>query len=132
VKGLRTLLLIAWASPWSFFGLLVGVIGLGSGGRVQRRGQVLEFWGGGVEWFLRTFPLVVNASAVTFGHVILGRSQEALDASREHELVHVRQYERWGPMFVPAYLACWVLLWLQGRSGYFDNPFEREAYGRAE
>lgn len=67
--------------------------------------------------------------AITFGHVILGRTEAVLDISREHELIHVRQYEKWGPIFGPAYLGCSLLLWLQGKDGYRENPFEREAYG---
>jgi len=126
-----TILAILWASPWTAFGLLNGGLGLLTGGHAQRTGRVLEFWGGWVTVYLRIFPLVSGASAVAFGHTILGRSRAALEASREHELVHVRQYERWGPLFVPAYLLCWVVLWLRGKSPYLDNPFEREAFERA-
>ncbi|MHB8897189.1 MAG: hypothetical protein ACYC6Y_00430 [Thermoguttaceae bacterium] len=71
-------------------------------------------------------------SAITFGHTILGRDQAALDRCREHEQVHVRQYERWGPFFLPAYLLCSLLLWLGGRDCYRENPFEREAYDETE
>jgi hypothetical protein len=124
---------ILWALPWTVFGLLVGAAMLVSGGgRVQRTGRVIEFFGRGPAWFLRFFPFVAGASAVTFGHVVLARSRDDMDACREHELVHVRQYERWGPFFVPAYLLCWLVLVLRGRSGYWDNPFEREAYGKPE
>jgi hypothetical protein len=42
--------------------------------------------------------------------------------------VHVRQYERWGPFFIPAYLLCSVWLMLRGYNAYLDNPFEVEAY----
>ena len=63
--------------------------------------------------------------------VVLGRSSSALDVCRDHELVHVQQYERWGPLFGPAYLGCSFYLWLRGRDPYRDNPFEREAYGKA-
>jgi len=42
--------------------------------------------------------------------------------------VHVRQYERWGPLFGPAYLGCSLVLWLMGKRAYRDNPFEVEAY----
>jgi hypothetical protein len=119
---------IAWAAPWTLFGLFIGTAMLLLGGHVQRSGRIVEFWGRGPGWFLRFFPIVAGASAVTFGHVILARTVEELDACREHELVHVRQYERWGPLFVPAYLLCWLFLKLRGRSGYWDNPFEREAY----
>lgn len=69
--------------------------------------------------------------AITLGHVVLGTDAEALESTRLHERVHVRQYERWGPFFIPAYLACSGWQWLRGRHPYFDNPFEVEAY-RAE
>ena len=128
---LTAALAILWAAPWTLFGLLVGGLGLVTGGRVQRTGRVIEFWGGFATVFLKVFPLVAGASAVTFGHTVLARSKAHLDGSREHELVHVRQYERWGPLFVPAYLLCWLLLWLSGKNPYFDNPFERQAFDEA-
>lgn len=131
MQSLRTLLKILWASPWSLFGLVVGGIGLATGARVHRAGRVLEFYGGGLAAFLRRFPWVAEASAVTFGHVVLARSRAALLGCRKHELVHVRQYERWGPLFVPAYLFWWGWLWLRGRHPYFDNPFEQQAYKEA-
>jgi len=65
---------------------------------------------------------------MTWGHVILGQTAAALDFSREHELIHVRQYERWGPLFIPAYLLCSAVIWLRGGDPYRDNPFECEAY----
>ena len=45
---------------------------------------------------------------MTLGHTILGQTDAALDISREHELVHVRQYERWG-LFMGRRLS-WLLL----------------------
>lgn len=71
-----------------------------------------------------------KASAMTLGHVILGRDPWCLDFCREHEQAHVRQVEQWGPAFLPAYLACSVWEWChrhQGRHYYFDNYFERDA-----
>lgn len=124
---MRSLLGIVWAFPWTLVGLCIGGLGLLTGGKTRCAGHVLEFWGGGVATFLRVFPLVKGASAVTFGHTVLGRSQETLDSCRQHELVHVRQYERWGPLFVPAYLACWAWLECTGRDPYLHNPFERQA-----
>jgi len=61
----------------------------------------------------------------------LGQSEAALDVSHDHEMVHVRQYERWGALMGPAYLSCALVLWTQGRRPYLDNPFEREAYDKA-
>ncbi|HID77748.1 MAG TPA: hypothetical protein EYP56_17350 [Planctomycetaceae bacterium] len=125
-----SVLRILWALPWTVFGLAVGGLGLLAGGRAQRRGRVIEFYGPGAAWFLRIFPLVAGASAVTFGHTVLARDRAALESARSHEFVHVRQYERWGLFFVPAYLICWLVLWIRGKNPYHDNPFEKEAYRR--
>ena len=117
-----------WALPWTLLGLLVGLFGLLTGGRARRRGRILEFYGGAVTWLLRRLPGGPFAMAMTLGHVVLGQTDAALDIAREHELVHVRQYERWGPLFVPAYLLASLVLWLRGRDAYRENPFERQAY----
>lgn len=115
-----------WASPASFIGLAVGALGLVTGGHVQRERGCLEFYGGFVDWALRR--LINNPAAMTLGHTILGRSTEDLAWARDHEHVHVRQYQRWGPFFIPAYLLCSLVLWLRGKNPYFDNPFEVEAF----
>jgi hypothetical protein len=127
MKFLR-LLAVLWASPYTLLGLLVGVIGLCTGGRAQRRGRVIEFYGGGVKWLLQHLPSGQFTLALTLGHTVLGQTDAALDISRDHEFVHVRQYERWGPLMGPAYLGCSLVLWLMGRRPYQDNPFERQAY----
>jgi hypothetical protein len=51
--------------------------------------------------------------------------------SRAHERVHVRQYERWGPLFLPSYLFLSLYMYLRGCDPYRDNPFEREAFDTA-
>ncbi len=124
LRGLR----ITWASPWTLVGLTVGAAALVTGGGVRRGPGILEFHGGAARWLLGVIG--GQPFALTLGHVVLGLGTAALDLAQEHELVHVRQYERWGPLFVPAYLACYVVLRLRGRDGYRDNPFEREAYER--
>lgn len=116
----------AWAGPTSALGLVVGLGALCTGGRVRRQGHTLEFWGGLCSGFLSLGP--VRASAMTLGHVILGRSGGDLDRCRLHERVHVDQAERWGPFFLPAYLLASLWAHLQGRHFYRDNPFEEEAY----
>lgn len=131
VRLIRRVAAVLWASPATLLGLLIGLVGLLTGGAVQRRGPVLEFSGGAVRGLLRRAPVVRGASAMTLGHVVLGLDPQALDATREHELVHVAQYELWGPAFLPAYLLCSLILWLRGKNPYWDNPFEREAYRRA-
>lgn len=128
---LLKLLRVVWPSPWTFLGLLIGGLGLLAGSKVRWRPPVVEFHDGLVAWLLERVPRVDFALALTLGHVVFGRTVAALDITREHELVHVRQYEHWGPFFVPAYLLCSLVLSLTGRDGYRDNPFEREAYGHA-
>jgi len=73
-----------------------------------------------------SFP--VSPTAITLGHVVLGRDETMLQVTRRHERVHVGQYERWGLAFIPAYLLASACLYLLGRDGYRDNPFELEAY----
>jgi hypothetical protein len=122
---------IAWALPNSLLGFAIGLATLATGGGVRRVGRAIEFHGGLAAWLLqRAAPLEGGAMAITLGHVILGRTAAALDISREHEWVHVGQYERWGPFFIPAYLLASLALWLAGRDPYRENPFERAAYRR--
>lgn len=63
--------------------------------------------------------------AITFGRVVIttGPLTEELLA---HELEHVRQYERLGPLFIPLYL------WEQARRGYRRNRFEQAAVAAAQ
>jgi hypothetical protein len=115
----------AWAGPTTSLGLVAGLLTLLSRGRVQRRRGALEFHGGFARWLLEHTP--INASAMTLGHVILGRDAPSLDLARNHEHVHVRQVERWGALFIPAYLASSAWEWARGRHYYYDNWFERDA-----
>ena len=107
-------------------GLGVGLLGICTGGGVRRVRHTLEFHGGLVKWLLKRTP--VEAMAMTLGHVIIGQTAAGLDVVREHEWVHVRQYERWGPLFIPAYLGCSLVLWIQRKEAYRANPFEKQAY----
>ena len=130
---LRTVLLglaILWASTWTLLGLSAGLAALVSGGSGRRIGRVLEFQGGILQRLLRRVPIAGGAAAMTLGHCVIARTREDLERSRQHELVHVAQYERWGPLFVPAYLACSIWLWFRGDDPYLDNPFEVEAYNK--
>ncbi len=119
---------IIWASPYTLLGLVLGMVGLTTGGHARVRGRVIEFYGGGVKWLLQQFFFGQGALALTLGHTVLGQTGAALDISRDHELVHVRQFERWGPLMGPAYLGCSLMHWVMGRRPYRDNPFERQAF----
>ena len=119
---------ILWTSPNTALGLLIGGLGLCFGGKVRVRGRVIEFYEGGTKWFLHRLPQGQFTLALTLGHTILGQTDASLDISREHELVHVAQYERWGPFFLPAHFLSSLFMWMTGKRFYRDNPFEREAY----
>lgn len=107
-------------------GLYIGLFGLITRGGGRTKAGIVEFHGGAVEWMLKRFPN--GPAAMTLGHVVIGRTIAALDVTHRHEMVHVRQYERWGPAFLPAYLLCSLVLWLRRKDPYRDNPFEVEAY----
>jgi hypothetical protein len=93
---------------------------------------VLEAHGPTLAWLLANLvPVSGGVAALTLGHVVLARDAELLATTRAHERVHVRQYERWGPLFVPAYLVASVIAALRGGHFYFDNAFEVEAYRAA-
>ncbi len=129
VRMIARALRYIWAFPTSALGLGFLIPTLASGGGVQWVDGVMEIYGGLTALFLRHCTLLPGgASAMTLGHVVLGRDQQCLQATRSHERVHVRQTERWGPLFVPAYLLGSVYAALRGRHAYRDNPFEREAY----
>jgi hypothetical protein len=120
-----------WALPTTTAGLIALVLAA-SFGRVgtQVIDGVLELHGGWIEVFLRRGTLIDGgASAMTLGHVVLGRDRQLLELTRDHERVHVRQCERWGPLFLPAYGVASAIAWLGGRRAYRDNAFEREAFG---
>ena len=129
---LLKILKVIWASPNSFLGMLCGVPAMPFGTRLQIREGCVEFHGGPVTAVLRRVPFGGSVAAMTLGHTILGRSRRDLDRCRDHEQVHVRQYERWGPFFLPAYLGWSLVLWLQNKDAYLDNPFEVEAYTVAD
>lgn len=107
-----------WAGPWTLVGLL-----LAPGFRRRRivSGVLLcegAAWPGRLGWRYR---------AITFGHVVLAVDELDQDVLG-HELVHVAQYERWGLLFVPAYLLAALWARLRGRHPHDDNPFERRAH----
>lgn len=117
-----------WTLPNTLLGLGIGVFGLCLGGQAQRVQGCLEFHGGAIARLLNSIPPGQRFSALTLGHVILGLDADVLVRVRRHEHVHVRQYERWGPFFLPAYAACSLWIWISGGAPYRGNPFEVQAY----
>lgn len=121
----RTLRILAyaWAAPYTMIGLLIGIL---LGGRPRVVDGVLEMHSIGIAWLLEHLP--VRAAAMTLGHVVLGQTEVHLSRTRTHERVHVRQFERWGFTFGPAYVLASLICYLRGQDFYRDNPFEVEAY----
>lgn len=94
-------------------------------GQIKLEQGVVEAHGPLLNWTFRRLPVLEGGvAAVTLGHVVLARDGQALHETRLHERVHVRQYERWGPLFVPAYLAASLWVFVLGRDPYRDNWFE--------
>ena len=113
-----------WPLPWTLFGGAIGCLAFLKGGGVQVVDGVAEFYGGALGPALKG----VGASAMTLGHVVLAQNKAIAEATRAHEAIHVAQYERWGPFFIPAYFASSLYQLLRGRRPYWDNAFEVEAY----
>lgn len=122
------LVIYLWTLPTTVVGLLFLPLVIFRG-RANVVDGVLELHSPVIAIFLsRCVPLPAGASAMTLGHVVIARNQFCLDQTRAHERVHVRQAQRWGPFFIPAYLLIGLLLKLRGRDAYHDHPFEREAF----
>ena len=106
---------VIWAAPMTLVGLIVGA---GSGTRPRLRDGIILFapargLTGGI---VRTRGYAASA----FGHVVIS-VDEPTAALLAHELVHVRQAERFGAFMAPLYLA------LLARHGYRHHPMEMAA-----
>ncbi|MBM3116933.1 hypothetical protein [Jeongeupia naejangsanensis] len=124
MRLLADVLRYLWAAPCSALGLLLAMPALLLGGKAQIRHGVLEVAVPGTEYMRR------RLGAITFGHVVLGGSKATLAQLRTHELEHVRQYERWGVVFLLAYPASSLIQLCRGRHPYWSNHFEVQARTR--
>lgn len=134
---------VLWALPATLIGLVAGAGCMLAGARVRRHSGVLEVTLRGAAKARRarrsghvrlarrqasSAALAWPFVAITFGHVVLAASPQDQSRHRAHERVHVRQYERWGPLFLLAYPAESAWQWLRGRRAYVDNRFEVAAH----
>lgn len=113
---------IIWAGPNSLIGLILSAFFRRR--RTVRGVLVAE----GAEWPRR---LGWRYSAMTLGHVVLSVDDPIAPPVLEHEMVHVRQYEVWGPLFLPLYCLASLAALLRGRHFYRANVFEARARERA-
>jgi hypothetical protein len=104
-----------WASPNTLLGLLFGALSF----QAPRPAHGILVFDGparGFLWGLRVF----NRAAITYGHVVL--ANRPLEGTLlAHELHHVWQYERLGPLYIPIYVVVWLF------TGYRRHPFEMAA-----
>ena len=118
-----------WALPTTMLGLPLVAAAAAKDGSVRIVSGVLEVHGPLVAAALtHLVPLPGGAAAITFGHIVAAQDAAAMEMTRRHERVHVRQCERWGPLFVPAYLIASAIGWARGSGAYRGNCFERQAY----
>ena len=128
LRALRYVIRYLWVLPATLVGLALALLALGLGASLRCVDGTLEVGGGRLHRWIMKLPRGMRFEAITLGHVIVGRSHAVLAEVRLHEQVHVRQYERWGPLFLPLYLGSSLWQWLRGKDPYLDNCFEREAF----
>ena len=116
--GALRILRIIWAGPNSIIGLALGLFF--RRWRVARGVLIAE----GADWPRK---LGWKYSAMTLGHVVLSVKEPISEQVLEHELVHVRQYETFGPFFLPLYWLASLAAIVRGRHFYRDNLFEAHA-----
>ena len=113
---------LLWVAPISLVGLLLAPFFRTK--RVVSGVLVCE----GASWPRR---LGWKYRAITLGHVVLCVN-EIDDRTLRHEIAHVHQYERWGPLFPFVYLGASAKAVARGGHYYRDNEFERAARREAE
>lgn len=104
-----------WTLPNTLLGLLVGALTFQ---RPRLEGDVIVFDEaprGFTRWLASR-----GFSAMTIGHVIVS-ARPLQGALLTHEMVHVWQYRRLGPLFLPIYLVLSIAF------GYGENPLELAA-----
>jgi hypothetical protein len=79
-------------------------------------------------WF-RAHLMPVQAQ--TLGRYVLSRDPLPPD-TLAHEIEHIRQWERFGPFYLPLYFGWSAVAVLRGKRAYWDNGFEVAARNRAE
>lgn len=71
----------------------------------------------------------MRVHAQTLGRYVFARERLS-EATVAHELEHVRQWRRFGPVYLPLYFVSSTAALLRGRRPYWDNRFEEDARKR--
>ena len=117
---------VLWALPLSLFGLVLALpirIVRGRIDRVSGSVPALLVRGPLADRLLQRHPFGPMA-AMAIGHIVIARQQGLTAHTLRHELVHVLQAARWGPVFPFAYLVASAWALLHGRRAYWHNRFE--------
>lgn len=128
MKAVGSFLRYCWVLPVSFIGIALLPFVIVSGGAVSFTAGIIEAEGGILPFLLSRLRPHAQIDAITIGHVVLGQNRGSLIRCRDHERVHVRQYERWGPLFPVLYLLSSAAALARGLDPYWDNRFEQEAF----
>lgn len=131
----------AWLAPLSVLGWLVALV-TWSAPRERRGTTVVCEAGRLARWFM-TGPIgrvfvggAGSIAAFTWGDVIIVRPEWLLDGHLlAHELEHVRQGHRWGPLFPLVYALAGIPPAVRARAWsawYRANPFEVAARAAAD
>ena len=121
---LTTALKYIWASPASAIGVCAACFAGLAGAEVKRVSGVLEVSLAPRSAMLCNAVTCLPFAAITLGHIVIARNAQQQAALRQHERVHVAQYELWGPLFLLAYPLESLFQLLRGRQPYQDNRFE--------
>jgi hypothetical protein len=103
------------------------------------RGQVRTVQSGGISVLVVEHPNVgryfamatMPIQAQTLGRYVLSRGPIP-EHTLEHEIEHVRQWTRFGPLYLPLYFGSSAVELLRRRRPYWDNRFESAARRRAD
>jgi hypothetical protein len=74
---------------------------------------------------------LIPVTAQTLGRYVFARGPVPAGILA-HECEHIRQWQKFGPFYLPLYLASSALALVRGRKPYWDNAFETAARRRAD
>jgi hypothetical protein len=128
---------LLWALPFSILGAVLALLTLSKPLGVRGPALILKM-GPVARWAFKTFAPGFNVAAYTWGVCVFvmrplhdktpGSSLMMVDrALVKHELEHVYQAMRWGPLFPFLYLGSMAVAAAQGKRAYQDCIFERNA-----
>ena len=132
--GMRHFAGILWALPLTLFGLLLSLPVLCARGSLTalpltpvgngRQAVTALLVRGRLGDFLLARHPFGAMHAMAIGHIVIADRSATSRRLLVHELTHVAQAARWGPLFPLAYLAACALAHWRGGNLYWDNVFE--------